>query len=258
MRVLSKFRAVLGGLIAAAALGASPALAGNSAQAMAIPIPKGEFAVVYDVYFGGIWAGEIVVDADVGPASYRAWVDFRTTGIVKLVYDSVYRAETTGSVGPDGLLPAHFSSDSRDDGDERTIEMSFADGSPRDLRVQPPYGVKPWSIKAQDQFGAADPLTASLAAFGPAPEDKVCGRTTEIFDGRYRYAIEIGPAQRKGDLLRCKAAYVRLAGYKPKWQGDKARSPFTLEFAPRGDGLYHTVRAVADTDFGAAVIVMRD
>ena len=40
--------------------------------------------------------------------------------------------------------------------------------------------------------------------------------------------------------------------------GKRARSPFTLFFAARDDGLYHAVRAVAETEGGPSVIMLRE
>lgn len=220
--------------------------------------PPPDLASVYDVYFGGIWAGEFTVNADFDTDSYRAGFDFRTTGIVARLITLAYSARATGRIGPAGLTPAHFTYDSLEDDDRRRVEMAYADGTPGILRVEPPFKVRPWSIEASAQTGIADPLSAGLTVFAPAPEGELCDRSTEIFDGRRRYSIQIGPPEHKGGRIRCPALFVRLAGYKPKWMGKRARNPFTLEYARRPDGLYHPARVWARTEYGTTAILLRE
>jgi hypothetical protein len=50
---------------------------------------------------------------------------------------------------------------------------------------------------------------------------------------------------------------VRIAGFKPKLMGDRARRPFELFFEERGDGLFHVIKAIGQTSFGLAVLLLR-
>ena len=75
------------------------------------------------------------------------------------------------------------------------------------------------------------------------------------------FSIESGPPQHEagsGGRIRCDAVYVRIAGFKPKLMGERARRPFTLFYEERGDGLFHVVRAVGKTSFGLAVLLLRE
>ena len=104
----------------------------------------------------------------------------------------------------------------------------------------------------------------SAAALVPAAADEICSQTADIFDGERRWAIEIGPPRHEGgdggggDRIRCDAVYVRIAGFKPKLMGERARRPFALFFEDRGDGLFHVVRAAGKTSFGLAVLLLRE
>jgi len=61
-----------------------------------------------------------------------------------------------------------------------------------------------------------------------------------------------------GEGIRCDAVYVRIAGFKPKLMGERARRPFALFFEQRADGLFHVVRAIGQTSFGLAALLLRD
>lgn len=247
-------RAAQGWLILCTAL---IALAGDLRAAGAASEPE-DMATVYDFYIGGIRAGKLTVNATFGRLSYSAEAELQTAGIVGVFYEASFSAEAVGRIGAAGLSPARFSANSREGRRKRFVEVSFSNGAPRAVRADPEFRIRPWSIRPGDQSGAADPLSAALAAIAPAPAGQICNRTADMFDGERRFAVEIGPPHPDHGRIRCEAVYVRVAGFKPKMMGKRARSPFTLFFAARDDGLYQAVRATAETDFGLAVVLLRD
>jgi len=221
------------------------------------PPAVAEHKAAYAFYLGGIRAGKLTVSATFGAESYHASAALRTTGIVWFFYNLAFEAEVAGRIDPGGLSPEHYSSKSRDPKRRQFIEISFVDGTPASSRVEPARRVRPWSIDPRDQGGAVDPLSALLGAFAPAPANAVCEQRVEVYDGRRRFALEVGPRQHEGTRIRCDAMYVRLAGFKPKWMGKSARRPFTLFLEERADGLFEVVRAVIDTPFGPAILLLR-
>jgi hypothetical protein len=213
---------------------------------------------VYDFYLGGIRAGKLTVGAAFGAESYYASSVLRTTGIVGFFFDLAFEAEVVGRIDTDGLFPVHYNSNSRDPKRQELVEISFADGTPISSRVEPARRVRPWSINPRDQRGTTDPLSAVLTAFTPGPADAVCEQRVDVYDGRHRFALEVGSPQTESHRIRCDAMYVRLAGYKPKWMGKRARRPFTVFFEQRDDGLFHVVRANGETSYGLAVLLLRE
>jgi len=213
---------------------------------------------VYDFYLGGIWAGKLTIGADFGAESYSASSELRTTGIVGFFYDLAFVAEVEGRIDTDGLFPVRYSSNTRDPKRHEFVEISFADGTPHSIRVEPARRVRPWSIDARDQRGTTDPLSAVLTVFTPGPAAAVCEQRVDVYDGKHRFALEIGPPQRDGARIRCEAMYVRLAGYKPKWMGKRASRPFTLFMEERADGLFEVVRAIGESSFGPMILLLRE
>ena len=257
-------RRVLGGLLLAVAM-LTP-VTGGKAQPPAVASHN----ATYDFYLGGIWAGEMTVEADFGSdfdhdfgggRTYRAGVTARTAGIVSFFFRAGVEAETVGRIGAAGLSPVRFTADAYERRRRRLVEISYDDGSPASVVAEPAYRLRPWSISARGQPGIADPLSAALEALAPAAAGAICNQTADIFDGARRWAIEIGPPQHEagsGGRIRCDAVYVRIAGFKPKLMGERARRPFTLFYEERGDGLFHVVRAVGKTSFGLAVLLLRE
>jgi len=239
------------------------------AAAVLVPAPGGKaqppavasHSATYDFYLGGIWAGTMAVDAEFGGGDYRGEVSARTAGIVGIFFRAGVEAETVGRVDTSGLLPERFTADAYEYRHRQMVEISYAEGAVASVMAEPAYRIRPWSISSRDQPGVADPLSAAFEAFAPAGAEAICSQTAEVFDGARRWAIEIGPPQSDGEQaggrIRCEAVYVRIAGFKPKLMGDRARRPFELFFEDRGDGLFHVVKAIGQTSFGLAVLLLR-
>jgi hypothetical protein len=214
----------------------------------------------YDFYIGGIWLGELAVDAEFGAGAYRAELTAHTSGIAGFFFTAGVDAETVGRIDADGLSPGRFVADAYELRHRQQVEISYDNGTAAAVRAEPAYRIRPWSISADGQDGITDPLSAALEALAPAEADVICNQTAEVFDGARRWAIEIGPPQpvSGGQRIRCNAVYVRIAGFKPKLMGERARRPFELFFEQRDDGLYHVVRAIGQTSFGLAVLLLRE
>ncbi|MHA1528116.1 MAG: DUF3108 domain-containing protein [Alphaproteobacteria bacterium] len=212
----------------------------------------------YDFYLGGIWAGEMTIDAEFGAGTYRTGLTAHTAGIVGFFLHAGAEAETEGQVDAAGLSPVRFTADAYEYRHRQRVEISYEDGSPASVVAEPAYRQRPWSISLGGQPGIADPLSAAAEALAPAGPDAICDRRADVFDGERRWAVEIGSPRREGERIRCDAAYIRIAGFKPKLMGAKARRPLALFFEDRGDGLYHIVRVAGKTWLGLAVLLLRE
>lgn len=249
-------RRMLGGLLLAAAM-LTPVMGG-----MAQPPAIARHSAIYDFYLGGIWAGTMTIEAEFSAGDYHGGVSARTAGIVGVFFRAGVEAEAVGRIDANGLLPERFTADAYEYRHRQMVEISYADGAVASVMAQPAYRIRPWSIPSRDRPGGADPLSAAFEAFAPAAAEAICNQTAEVFDGERRWAVEIGPPQTvgepEGERIRCDAVYVRIAGFKPKLMGDRARRPFEVYFEKRGDGLFHLVRATGETSFGRAALLLRE
>ena len=220
----------------------------------AAPDAFGNVSQIYDVYLGGIFAGEIIVDAEFDARRYRASALLRTAGIVAVFYKAQLRAEAAGRVTGERLAPGRFTANTRDPKKTQFVEMIYRNGDLGEIRAEPAFQPKPWQIDPMAQSGTTDPLTGLLAALAPVPRARLCNRRVEVFDGRRRYAIELKKPEMHRRAVRCRAVFRRIAGYKPKLMKKKrATWPFRVWFKPGSDGIYRVVRVMGATPFGTAV-----
>lgn len=213
---------------------------------------------IYDFYLGGIKAGELSIDAAYEGDRYRAESVLRTAGIVGMVYKASFEAETDGRMTDGGPIPDRFQADSRMKSKAQSLEMIYQNNAPWEISAEPAFVPKPWQIEPREQTGTMDPITGALIGLAPVPMSDVCNKSVEIFDGRRRYAIDLGAPVKDGPRIKCKAKYRRIAGFKPKMMKKRAEFPFNVWFAEKADGKAHFVRAAGESMFGLAVILLRE
>lgn len=222
-----------------------------------VAIPP-EVDTIYDLYLGGIKAGELQISADYAEQTYSAQSVLRTAGIVGFVYKASFEAQTEGRLTDQGLAPDRFAADSRMKSKSQSVEMIYGEGAPQQVNAQPAFVPKPWEVDPAAQTGALDPITAALMALAPAPKDLICNQSVEVFDGRRRYAIDLGAPVTEHGRIKCPAVYRRIAGFKPKMMQESPRFPFNIWFEEREGGVAHVVRAAGESMFGLAVVLLRD
>ena len=213
-------------------------------------------STIYDLYLGGVRAGELSIDARFAGGRYSATSVLRTAGVVGALFKASFEAESEGRLGAEGLEPERFRADSRTYSDEQAVEMTYAGRRPAAVRAQPAFVPKPWQIEPTAQTGTLDPVSAALTALAPAPPRAICNRSVEIYDGRRRYAVDLGRPEADGERIKCPALYRRVAGYKAKEL--KETIAFDLWFEERADGLAHVVRAAGEAGLGLAVALLRE
>ena len=213
---------------------------------------------IYDFYLGGIKAGELTVDAAYEGDRYSAQSVLRTAGVVGMVYKASFEAETRGRLTDQGLVPDLFVADSRMKDKHQFVEMTYGSGAPAEIKAEPAFIPKPWQIEPTEQTGTLDPISGALIGLAPVPVAQVCGKTVEIFDGRRRYAIDLGEPTKDGDRIKCPAKYRRIAGFKPKMMRKQAEFPFHVWFKENDQGQAYFFRAAGESMFGVAVILLRE
>ncbi len=212
---------------------------------------------VYDLYVGGLQVAELTLGAEIGEDSYRATSSMRTAGVIGRVFKGGFDAQSVGKVGIAGLEPARFVSASEFRGNARTLEMVYSASGPDLVRTEPVPDREPHDIDPREQSGTSDPITSAIAHLSPAPPEDICGRRIDIYDGRKRYALELGAPEVDGDRLRCASTYHRVAGFEPEKMAERRSFPLDVWYETRPDGLAEFVRAAADSKVGLLVILLR-
>ncbi|MEM8793474.1 MAG: DUF3108 domain-containing protein [Pseudomonadota bacterium] len=229
---------------------------GLSGGAHGIGTDTRQIHTIYDIYLGGLWIAEMKVDADIGPEEYRAAAALQTKGLVEMVYKASFEAEAEGTVKSEGLATSLFVADSRSKKKNQYVEMRYRNGRPDNLRAVPEFDPKPWQIDPRQQTNTADPLSAAVGSLVLPPGAPLCNKRVDVFDGRKRYAVVMEEPEEVDGLVRCKAIYKRIGGYKPKHMA-QPDYPLTLWFEPTEDGGFRIQKAVGRTPIGVAVIRQR-
>ncbi len=212
---------------------------------------------IYDFYLGGIKAGELSIDATFSGKKYKAQSVLKTAGVVGFVYKAAFEAKTVGKRDGTSLVPRRFSADSRMKKKEQSVEMVYRNNAPARVSAEPAFQPKPWEIDPTEQGGTLDPISAALTALAPAPVGEICNTSVEVFDGRRRYAIDLGAPVKDGKRIKCPAVYRRIAGFKPKMMKKRPSFPFNIWYQERPDGKAEVVRGAGSSMFGLAVILLR-
>ena len=233
------------------------ALAFGPARAERADAPGWTMEETYDLYVGGLRAGEMTVSLDVSSGVYEAAAMFRTVGIVGFFADQEIHARVVGETNGERFQPLRYVSKANEDGKRKLVEIEFHLNGPSNVSATPELRRKPWSIDPVEQTGTLDPLSAILLAFGPRDAQRACNSQIEAFDGRHRFAIRVGPVRMHGERILCAGEYVRVAGYKPKTLRKRPSEGFTMQLEPHSDGTFRVTRLISDGSFGAVVIKLR-
>ncbi len=215
------------------------------------------FEGIFDFYLGGIPAGEMDFAARWDAADFSARSEFRAVGLLKALYDGYYIVSAEGGRAAETFAPARFEADTAFGDSRQKVRVSYADARPATVEADPPFKPRDYQIDPAAQVGTLDPLSAALLLVRPAPPDQLCNRSAEIFDGRRRYRIELGPAEIGPDRIRCAGDYVRVAGFSPKQMAKRTRYAFTAIFREVSPGRAELVQVLGETGVGLAVINRR-
>lgn len=229
------------------------------ALALASPASAGPGALSheYTLYLGGLRAAEMEVDAKWDAERFVARSELRTVGLARLLYSGFYRASAEGEVAPAGFAPGVFEAVGAFEDDRQEVRIAYEAGRPLRVEARPPFKPRPWEIDPAAQAGTLDPFSAALMLIRPEPVARICDRVVDVFDGRRRTRITLGPPAPSHDGIRCKGTYTRVAGFSPRSLGKGNDFPFTVVFRENRDGLAEVWQVFADTDFGRAVAQRR-
>ncbi|MGE5506812.1 MAG: DUF3108 domain-containing protein [Actinomycetota bacterium] len=224
----------------------------------------------YDIYWGGLHAGDLALTRDETGAHYRSDMAISTAGLFDLLLRLRFAAESSGRIGP-RPLPDHYQTHSRSRREERLLRLSFDPaGEPgavddRLLAVfQPHDDDEPAApVPPAMQQGTLDPLT-NIDQVGRGVRAALAGRgpdrfTVASWDGRRRYDFavtvhaphRIHMGERDYDTVAIAMEMIPLGGFKPKflkmWEG----AAYQVDLDP---ATMLPLR-IASESFGAALVI---
>jgi hypothetical protein len=190
-----------------------------------------------------------------------------SAGIAKIFDSTTGSSSFTGRVGPQGVIPAAFTTSYKSGKKSQRTSITFADGNvTKTVNVPPSKKRRRWvPLRAGDLHSVSDPISATLIRAKSPTE--ICDRTIKLYDGEMRANIVLGHLS-AGDVpgygneaVTCTAKFVPVSGYRPDSSSLaylKNHSKITIAFAPLGTtGIYAPVYATVGTKIGTVTVTAR-
>lgn len=211
-------------------------------------------AETYDLSLSGIPLGTVTLESKQSGDAYVAVSRITPNGLVSAVTGYAFDGRARGLVDPSGkVTPLTFEADSRSPRAERRTEIEWRDGTPVRVSVEPPRNYAPDPDRVA---GALDPVSAGFALLRDNAAEEICDTSVDVFDGSRRSRLSLGRPVESDGGMTCSGVYARLEGEQHSFS-PQAEYPFTVTFAPRGDGRMRLERIEARTRFGPAVVDRR-
>ena len=216
----------------------------SSAAVAAETSPARMVDLTYDVYLGGLHIFTFDVDMTLQADRYRVAAEGGTQGMIGWLYEWQTKLAAEGLDRNGRIEPKRYDVDSNWQGNQRTVQLGFAEGGRYDLRQTPPpepdpdiEGALPDSLPQ----GIVDPLSLALAASRALAESGRCDQTVPVFDGRRRYDLTLKhideatlpPSEYsvyEGPAVRCSFSMKRISGFRKSWSSK--RQPDDRSSAP--------------------------
>lgn len=192
--------------------------------------------IVFDVVLKGIKAGELAIDGKIADGAYAANGVVRTTGLAGMIKKIRYDATASGRFAKGRFTPRAVEVASQRGDDRSKNTMIYKNGTPASVSHEPPRVPRPTDVDPAQQSGTIDPLTALYAVLRDVDRSEACTLNVTMFDGVRRSQVALSAPQVQGEGVVCSGEYRRIAGFKDREMAEKTRFPFTLTYAPTGDG----------------------
>lgn len=182
----------------------------------------------YSISIAGLTIGTAAIVLDVRPDGYVAAGSAKLTGVMRAIATGQGTAAVRGSIVGGRLVPQSYSMTAESQKKTDEVRMAMANGLVRDFSAVPPLEPEPDRVPLTEAHrkGVLDPLSAALfivPGTGNVLSPEACSRALPIFDGRYRYEVELtfvridkvsGAKGYAGPAVLCTATYRPIAGHR--------------------------------------------
>ncbi|MCT4657015.1 MAG: DUF3108 domain-containing protein [Cohaesibacter sp.] len=196
-----------------------------------------EVKASFRMSIAGIPVGKGGVTATVKGRNYSIDGYAKTSGVSRMFVDSKGRAVSKGRFKGEKLMPSSYALNSRENKIRNVVQIAMRSGNVKDFTASPPVSkVKDRiPLKRVHTRGIVDPLSGLILSTKSVKHrvgKSVCNRTVRMFDGRWRYNIELyykGTKNVKasskdgytGPVTRCGARLRFVAGHRPNKKSTK-------------------------------------
>jgi hypothetical protein len=228
-RPIARLTVLYAGLAVASAVNPwSAARAAEAASARAVDL-------TYDVYLGGLHIFTLDIDMMLQPDRYRVTAEGQTQGMVGWLYAWQTELAAEGFDRNGRIEPRRYDAKSNWQGNQRTVQLGFAEGGRYDLQRTPPPEPDPdieGTLPELLPEGTVDPLSLAVAASRALVENGRCDQTMPVFDGQRRYDLTLRHVDEatlppndysiyQGPAVRCSISMKRISGFRKSWKSKR-------------------------------------
>lgn len=217
-------------------------------------MPAQSASDTFNLTVAGMHLGTVTLSAEQSGAEYVAASKITPSALVAAVTSYAFDGRAKGVIDASGnVRPSSFKADSSSPRAKRRTLIEWDGATPVRVSVEPPRKHAPDPARV---VGALDPVSAGFALLRDNAPENICAVSVDVFDGSRRSRLTVGePVAEDGGFV-CRGIYARLEG-EAHSLSSQAEYPFTLHFAPAGDGLVRIERIETETRFGPAVVSRR-
>lgn len=229
------------------------------------PAAADRFSLTYKGYaLGVISIGEITLDADVSPESYRIDATLRSSGLLNWFEPTHIVASAGGRLANGAVRWQRYDLDHHYSKKHRVIALRAAEDGTVSAEIKPNYRLwgEPPASEAQTR-AARDPLSSLMAMAVDVGQTRRCAGAYPTFDGRFYYLLELSGGEiarmdsggYDGNVLQCTLGYIAVAGYEASDRGRRRIPRGEIWFALPPDSTFAPpVRMTTPLSAGGAVI----
>ncbi len=216
-----------------------------------------EDKATFDVVIRGISAATLALSGVEENGRYAVSGVLKSAGIAALLRKISYTATVKGAVAGTRYTPSSYVEKSDNGKTQSTSTMTYKRGVPSAVQYTPARAAREKDVSPASQGGTVDTLTALYAMLRDVPAGQECNLTLQMYDGRYVSSIATSKPQPKGDKVVCAGQYRRIAGFKPEEMAERTNFPFTVTYAPAGNGQMRVTEVAMDSLYGKAAMKRR-
>lgn len=188
-------------------------------------------SAVYKLRFAGLTLGKFNLAATLTDGNYSLQGSSRITFLTGILFELSGGTTSSGIVAASGPRPAAFSFNFKTKKAKGHLVMKFSRGGVSQVASQPPLRSVPNAIPVEDAHvrDVLDPLTALFMtgrATAPGRHASVCDRRLPVYDGLYRFDLQLshkktvrvvkkGKSGYRGPAVICKVKFIPVAGHMP-------------------------------------------